>query len=296
GIFGAVLATLRSISTRMVVFDTEVVDLSDDLQDPVDLLFGVQLGGGTDINRALAYCQQVITRPAQTILVLITDLFEGGDAAELLKRTAAIVRSGTSVICLLALNDHGAPAFESRHAAALAGLGVPAFACTPDLFPDLMAAAVERRDLQSWTAAQGLHTAAPLPELEVRAAARKPAAIAGSSIPSARLSTSARASCSCRPAATPSPDSRHSRARAAWACHSTDRSPARLDVSSARSTSSTAGSTMDCRAAHSPSTRAQRATPSAQPADSAAVSSAGTRRRAASISPRPRRTRATASA
>ena len=81
GIFGAVLASLRAVSTRMVVFDTAVVDLSDDLQDPVDLLFGTQLGGGTDINRALAYCQQVITRPAQTILVLITDLYEGGERA-----------------------------------------------------------------------------------------------------------------------------------------------------------------------------------------------------------------------
>ncbi len=79
GIFGAVLASIRAVSTRMVVFDTAVVDLTEDLQDPVDLLFGTQLGGGTDINRALAYCQQIITRPAQTILVLITDLYEGGN-------------------------------------------------------------------------------------------------------------------------------------------------------------------------------------------------------------------------
>src|SRR6266581_6325138 len=80
GIFGAVLASMDAISTHMIVFDTAVVDLTDDLQDPVDLLFGTQLGGGTDINRALAYCQQEITRPAQTILVLITDLYEGGNA------------------------------------------------------------------------------------------------------------------------------------------------------------------------------------------------------------------------
>ena len=61
----------------MVVFDTSVVDLTDDLQDPVDLLFGVQLGGGTDIDRALGYCQTVITRPSDTVLVLVTDLCEG---------------------------------------------------------------------------------------------------------------------------------------------------------------------------------------------------------------------------
>src|SRR5438094_346984 len=122
-IFAAVLASLRAVTTRMIVFDTAVADLTDELRDPVDLLFGTQLGGGTDINQALAYCQQVITRPARTILVLITDLFEGGDPAEMVKRAAALVQGGTTVICLLALNDAGTPAFEARHAAAFAALG-----------------------------------------------------------------------------------------------------------------------------------------------------------------------------
>lgn len=152
GIFGAVLASIRAVSTRMVVFDTAVVDLTEELHDPVDLLFGTRLGGGTDINRALAYCQGLVTRPAQTILVLITDLYEGGDAAEMLKRVAALVAGGVQVICLLALNDTGAPIYDDRHAAALATLGVPTFACTPDLFPDLMAAAIQRRDLNLWAA------------------------------------------------------------------------------------------------------------------------------------------------
>ena len=152
GVFGAVLASLRAISTRMVVFDTEVADLTEDLHDPVDLLFGTQLGGGTDINRALTYCQQVITRPTQTILVLITDLYEGGDARAMLRRAAEIVASGAQVICLLALNDQGAPSYDAGNAAALAALGVPSFACTPDLFPDLMAAAIQRQDLALWAA------------------------------------------------------------------------------------------------------------------------------------------------
>jgi Mg-chelatase subunit ChlD len=152
GVFGAVLATLRAVSTRMVVFDTAVADLTDDLHDPVDLLFGVQLGGGTDINRALTYCQQVITRPTQTILVLITDLYEGGDAQGMLRRAAELTASGAQVICLLALSDTGAPSYDANHAAALARLGIPCFACTPDLFPDLMAAAIQRRDLAHWAA------------------------------------------------------------------------------------------------------------------------------------------------
>ena len=161
GIFGAVLASIRAVSTRMVVFDTAVVDLTDDLHDPVDLLFGTQLGGGTDINRALAYCQGAITRPQQTIMVLITDLYEGGDAREMLQRAAALVAGGVQLVCLLALNDRGAPIYDERHAAALAALGVPVFACTPDLFPDLMAAAIQRRDLNLWAAQNDVVAARP---------------------------------------------------------------------------------------------------------------------------------------
>jgi Mg-chelatase subunit ChlD len=158
GIFGAVLASIKAVSTRMVVFDTAVVDLSDDLQDPVDLLFGTQLGGGTDINRALAYCEQVITRPTQTILVLITDLYEGGNRQEMMRRAAALVGSGVQVVCLLALSDRGAPSFDQRNAAQLASMGIPSFACTPDLFPDLMAAAIQKQDLNLWAARNDIVT------------------------------------------------------------------------------------------------------------------------------------------
>ncbi|MEU6037358.1 VWA domain-containing protein [Actinomadura sp. NPDC047616] len=151
GVFGAVLASMRSLRTSLVVFDTAVVDLTDQLHDPVELLFGTQLGGGTDINRALAYCQGLITRPRDTIMVLISDLYEGGVRAEMLQRVAALTAAGVQVIVLLALSDEGAPAYDRENAAALAALGVPAFACTPDLFPDLMAAAVQRRDLKEWS-------------------------------------------------------------------------------------------------------------------------------------------------
>ncbi|MGI5529869.1 VWA domain-containing protein [Streptomyces syringium] len=146
-VFGAVLASMRSLDTRLVVFDTAVVDLTDQLSDPVDVLFGTQLGGGTDINRALAYCQSRITRPAETVVVLISDLYEGGIRNEMLKRVAAMQASGVRFVTLLALSDEGAPAYDRDHAAALAALGAPAFACTPDLFPEVMAAALEKRPL-----------------------------------------------------------------------------------------------------------------------------------------------------
>lgn len=158
-VFGAVLASLRSVATKLVVFDTEVVDLTDEMADPVDVLFGVQLGGGTDINRAIAYCQGLVTQPNDTVFVLVSDLYEGGIADEMLRRAAEIVTSGATMIALLALSDSGTPSYDADHAAALAALGVPAFACTPDLFPDLMAAAIERRDISAWAAANDIVTA-----------------------------------------------------------------------------------------------------------------------------------------
>ncbi|HEY9638022.1 MAG TPA: VWA domain-containing protein [Coleofasciculaceae cyanobacterium] len=162
-IFGAVLASLRAVQTRMVVFDTSVVDLTEELHDPVDLLFGTQLGGGTDINRALAYCQGLVRRPQETILVLISDLYEGGNRTELLKRVAALVGAGVQFIALLALNDDGAPCFDHSVAAAIAQFGIPAFACTPHQFPDLMAAAINRQDIAQWAAAQEITTVAGSP-------------------------------------------------------------------------------------------------------------------------------------
>ena len=159
GIFGAVLASLPAVRTRMIVFDTEVVDLTEELHDPVELLFGVQLGGGTDIRRALSYCQALIARPQETILVLISDLYEGGLREEMLKRVAALVGSGVQMIALLALSDGGAPSYDHNVAAELAGMGVPSFACTPDLFPELMAAAINRQDIGQWAAAHDIVTA-----------------------------------------------------------------------------------------------------------------------------------------
>ena len=158
-IFAAVLASLPAVKTQLVVFDTSIVDLTEQLQDPVEVLFGTQLGGGTDINRALGYCQGLVRNPTETILVLISDLYEGGNNAEMLKRVAALVASGVQFITLLALNDDGAPYFDHSNAAKMAGFGIPSFACTPDQFPDLMAAAINRQDIGKWAATQDIVTA-----------------------------------------------------------------------------------------------------------------------------------------
>ncbi len=164
GIFGAVLASMPAIKTSMVVFDTAVVDLTEELDDPVELLFGTQLGGGTDINRALNYCQSLVCQPHDTILVLISDLYEGGNRDEMLQRAASLAASGVQVIALLALNDQGTPSYDHNVASAFAGLNIPAFAGTPDLFPDLMATAIQRCDLNQWAAANGVVTARAKPQ------------------------------------------------------------------------------------------------------------------------------------
>jgi hypothetical protein len=138
-----------------------VVDLTELLSDPVEVLFGCQLGGGTDINRAIAYCAGLVTRPTETVFVLISDLFEGGIAQDMLRRMSELVASGVTVVVLLALSDSGAPSYDHEHAAALAGLGVPAFACTPDAFPDLLAVALSRGDVGQWLSKTRLEERGP---------------------------------------------------------------------------------------------------------------------------------------
>ena len=157
-VFGAVLASLRSVRTRLVVFDTEVVDLTDELDDPGRRAVrrparrrhrhqpGARLLPGPD-RAADRHGPGADQRP-------LRGRHRRGDAAA--GRSARRLRRHR--VALLALSDSGHPSYDADHAAALAGIGVPAFACTPDLFPDLMAAAIERRDLSQWAAGNDLVT------------------------------------------------------------------------------------------------------------------------------------------
>ena len=160
-IFAAVMASLPVVQTRLVCFDTVVLDLTAELADPVETLFGVQLGGGTDINQAVAYCAGKIERPTKSHLVLITDLYEGGKVDETLARLTSLIGAGVNVIVLLALSDAGRPAYNADLAVRVAALSAPVFACTPDLFPDLMAAALRRQDLQAWAARHDIKLVRP---------------------------------------------------------------------------------------------------------------------------------------
>lgn len=157
-IFSAVMASLPVVKTKLVCFDTAILDLTDQLQDPVDVLFGVQLGGGTDINQAVAYCEERIEAPSKSHLILITDLYEGGNQKELLARLARLIDQGVNVIVLLALSDQGKPFYDPALSGQVAALGAPVFACTPDQFPDLMAAALRREDIHAWAASTDIKT------------------------------------------------------------------------------------------------------------------------------------------
>jgi Mg-chelatase subunit ChlD len=160
-IFAAVMASLPVVTTRLVCFDTVILDLTEELADPVDVLFGVQLGGGTDINQAVAYCADRIERPSKAHFLLITDLYEGGNAEQMLTRLARLIGMGVNVIVLLALSDIGRPAYNPTLSARVAALGAPVFACTPDQFPDLMAAGLRRQDLHAWAAREDIKLVHP---------------------------------------------------------------------------------------------------------------------------------------
>lgn len=145
---GAIFSSLPALNTRVVVFDTEVVDLTERCgNDPVDMLFGVQLGGGTDINKSVGYCEQFITDPRKTLFILITDLFEGGNEAQLVRRLGEMAASGVKAMCLLALSDAGSPCYDEGLARKLAALGIPCFACTPAKLPDFVEGALRGADL-----------------------------------------------------------------------------------------------------------------------------------------------------
>ncbi len=145
GIYAAVLASIRSLKVNVVAFDGEFTDLSDHLEDPVELLFATRLGGGTDIEPALAYCTDLVETPSDTIMVLISDLFDSSPPEVLLRRVRGLIQRGVKFITILALSDEGEPIFNEDLARELANLGSPAFACTPDQFPSVMADALRNR-------------------------------------------------------------------------------------------------------------------------------------------------------
>ena len=147
-IIAAVFASLPALDTRLVFFDTALADVSDQLSDPVEILFGVQLGGGTDIAKAVRYAASLVGQPEKTLLLLITDLYEGGSQADLLQQLGMLKENLTNVLCVLALNDAGTASFDRDLARKVADLDIPTFAATPNKLVDAVERAL-RGDLNS---------------------------------------------------------------------------------------------------------------------------------------------------
>lgn len=149
-IMSCILASMSSVKTHVVAFDTNIVDLTEKCDDPVDLLFGFQLGGGTNIERSVAYCEQFIDNPSKTLFFLITDLEEGGNRAGLLQRLKELKESGVTAVCLLAIADGGKPYYDAQMAERVSALGIPCFACNPEMLPALLERAFKGQDLEAF--------------------------------------------------------------------------------------------------------------------------------------------------
>jgi Mg-chelatase subunit ChlD len=138
-VMAAVLTALPSLSVRLVTFDTSIVDLTDQVGDPVDLLMSVQLGGGTDIAQALTYCETLVRQPTRTILVLVSDFCEGGSPARLISAVRRLAEARVTLLGLAALDDDGRAAFDRGMAQKIASAGMNVAASTPDLFAEWIA-------------------------------------------------------------------------------------------------------------------------------------------------------------
>ncbi len=137
-VMACVLASMSAVRTSVVAFDTQIMDLTPLCADPVDLLFGFQMGGGTDIAKSVAYCQELVESPAKTLFFLISDLDEGGNRAALLRRLEELKASGVTVVVLLAIADGGKPYYDAQTAQRVAAMDIPCFACAPEKLPELL--------------------------------------------------------------------------------------------------------------------------------------------------------------
>ena len=146
-VMACILASMSALRTSVVAFDTQIMDLTPLCADPVDLLFGFQMGGGTDIAKSIAYCQGLVEEPKKTIFFLISDLEEGGNRAGLLRRVEELKDSGVTVVTLLAIADGGKPYYDAQTAQRISSMGVPCFACAPERLPELLERVLKGRTL-----------------------------------------------------------------------------------------------------------------------------------------------------
>lgn len=142
-IYSAVMASifveLPAVRTSLFLFDTEVADLTDQVGQPVDVLLSIQLGGGTDITKALQYAYQLVRQPGRTIVVLVTDFYEGRAERELVSQVKEMAQAGIRMIGLGALGYDARPEYNKTTAAKCRKVGMDILSCTPEKLAEAMA-------------------------------------------------------------------------------------------------------------------------------------------------------------
>ena len=144
-VLAGAIAELPSLRVRLVVFDTSVVDLSEHVTDPVEVLMSVQLGGGTNIGKAMGYCRTLVREPSRTIVVLVTDFCEGADPRQLRQTVRGLKSDGCHLIGLASLDESGGMWFDEQMAGRLAADGMEIAAVTPNRLAEWLAEVMHRR-------------------------------------------------------------------------------------------------------------------------------------------------------
>ena len=138
-IMASIFAELPSLRTSLFLFDTRIADLSEQVGQPVDVLMKVQLGGGTDIGKAVAYAGTLVREPARSILVLITDFYEGGEVKRLVHNISELAEAGVRCIGLGALGHDARPQYDKATAGRCRKAGMDILVCTPERLAEAMA-------------------------------------------------------------------------------------------------------------------------------------------------------------
>lgn len=138
-IYGCIFSRIPAVKTHLILFDTEVADMTQLLYDPVELLFSSQMGGGTDLGKALTYAHQIVAEPSRTLLVLISDLDDTEDHGKMLTALDVVAASFKNILTILALNDEGTAMWNKDVASEFAERGIKCLAATPADFPELVA-------------------------------------------------------------------------------------------------------------------------------------------------------------
>jgi Mg-chelatase subunit ChlD len=142
-LMAAVLAGLPGVKVKMVLFDTAVVDVSAEIDDPLAILLSVQLGGGTDIGKAVSYCEGLVESPTRTVFALISDFMEGGSPRRLLAAVARLGEARVRMLGIAALDETGTADYDRAMAQKLADLGMQVAALTPEAFADWLAGVLQ---------------------------------------------------------------------------------------------------------------------------------------------------------